>query len=222
MPVALLCSLSMRAMPSTCPDARPTSAMRSGCSVFILLVCCVPAFGPKARSPSCEHTCVSASVCSSKVYRSGYVIVGSSLCALAAFLGVESRSSRLGGGLTDFPYFEIPAMSQNAPSDAGELIGERDRQHVGMQPLLGRLDPGFEPVALPAFGLVQHNPRRLHEQYAQIAIAALGYPAQDRAAPGRHLSRHETQPCAEVAAFGEDFSNADSGHRRAGDERSEG
>src|SRR5665811_1669558 len=33
-----------------------------------------------------------------KVYRSGYVIVGSSLCALAAFLGVESRSSRLGGG----------------------------------------------------------------------------------------------------------------------------
>jgi len=28
-----------------------------------------------------------------KVYRSGYVIVGSSLCALAAFLGVESRSS---------------------------------------------------------------------------------------------------------------------------------
>ena len=80
-------------------------------------------------------------------------------------------------------------MSQNAPSDAGQLIGERNRQHVGMQPLLGRLDPGFEPVALPALRLDQHNPRRLHEQDAQIAIAALGYLAQDRAASGRHLSR---------------------------------
>ena len=41
-------------------------------------------------------------------------------------------------------------MSQNTPSDAGQLVGEGDRQHVGMQPLLGRLDPGLEPVALPA------------------------------------------------------------------------
>ena len=38
-------------------------------------------------------------------------------------------------------------MSQNAPSDAGQLVGERNREHVGVQPLLGRLDPGFEPVA---------------------------------------------------------------------------
>src|SRR5215475_3226083 len=30
--VALLCSSSMRAMPSTCPDARPTSAMHNGYS----------------------------------------------------------------------------------------------------------------------------------------------------------------------------------------------
>jgi len=35
---------------------RPMSATRSGCSAFILTVCCVPAFGPKARSLSCEHT----------------------------------------------------------------------------------------------------------------------------------------------------------------------
>jgi hypothetical protein len=37
-------------------------------------------------------------------------------------------------------------------------------------------------VAFPALRLDQHNPRCLHEQDAQIAIAALGYPAQDRAA----------------------------------------
>ena len=35
-PAASLCSLSMHAMPSTCPGARPTSAMHSGCSGFIL------------------------------------------------------------------------------------------------------------------------------------------------------------------------------------------
>ena len=49
MPMALLCSSSMRAMPSTCLDARPTSAMRNGCSGSILTACCVAAFGPKAQ-----------------------------------------------------------------------------------------------------------------------------------------------------------------------------
>ena len=45
------------------PGARPMSAMRSGCSGSIRTGCCVPAFGPKARLPSCVHTCVNASVC---------------------------------------------------------------------------------------------------------------------------------------------------------------
>ena len=34
-------------------------------SGFIPTVCCVPVFGPRARLPSCDHTYVSASVCSS-------------------------------------------------------------------------------------------------------------------------------------------------------------
>ena len=42
-------------------DAKHVPGRSSG---FILTACCVPAFGPKARSPSCEHMCVSASVCS--------------------------------------------------------------------------------------------------------------------------------------------------------------
>src|ERR1700682_4975291 len=46
--------VNAREMPSMRPDARPTSAMRSGCSGSTLMVCCAPAFGPKARSPSCE------------------------------------------------------------------------------------------------------------------------------------------------------------------------
>lgn len=50
---ALQCSLSMRATPSTCQVARPTSVMRSGCSGFTPSVYCVQAFGPKVKSPNC-------------------------------------------------------------------------------------------------------------------------------------------------------------------------
>src|SRR6266487_6349540 len=52
-----------------------------------------------------------------------------------------------------------------------------------LQPLLGGLEPGLEPMALPALGLDQHNPRRLDEQGPQVAIATLRYLAEDRAIP---------------------------------------
>ena len=44
-------------------------------------------------------------------------------------------------------------MGQNAPGDTGQLVGERDRQHVAMQPLLGGFDPMLKPVALHLLGL---------------------------------------------------------------------
>jgi hypothetical protein len=47
--------------------------------------------------------------------------------------------------LIDLPHLEGPATSQNAPGDAGELVGEGDCQHVVMQPFPGRLEPGLEP-----------------------------------------------------------------------------
>ena len=53
-------------------------------------------------------------------------------------------------------------MSQDAPSNAGELVGERDG-----------FDPRLEPIALPMLwpDPDQHDPGRLDEQGAQIAIA---------------------------------------------------
>src|SRR2546422_576773 len=78
-------------------------------------------------------------------------------------------------------------MSKDAPSNAGELVGERDGEDVVMQPLLGRLEPRLEAVALRAVGLDQHNPCRLDEQDTQVAIAALGYLAEDGAVAGRDL-----------------------------------
>src|ERR1700684_1128016 len=122
----------------------------------------------------------------------GYVIANSSFGAVATSLAWQSR--RLGRSVIDLVCFEAAAMGQDGPGDAGELVGERDRQNVAVQTLLGCLDPGLEPVALPALRLDQHNPCRLHEQNAQVAIAPFRYLAEDGAVAGRDLLGDESQP----------------------------
>src|SRR6266567_7924163 len=87
------------------------------------------------------------------------------------------------GGCRDFPRLEVPAVGENAPGDARQLVGEGDGEHVVVQPLLGGLEPGLEPMALPALRLDQHNPCRLDEQDAQVAIATLRYLAENGAIP---------------------------------------
>src|SRR6266480_6907235 len=142
---------------------------------------------------------------------SGYIIASSSR---------SRRSSRLGIGLVGHPRLETPATGKNAPGDAGQLVGKRDREHVVVQPLLGRLEPGLEPVALPALWLDEHNPCRLDEQDPQVAIATLRYLAEDGAIPSRDLLGDEPQPSGEVAALAERITLTNSGHDRAGDDRS--
>src|SRR5262249_31668537 len=88
-----------------------------------------------------------------------------------------------------------------------------------VQPLPGRLEPGLEPVALPALWLDQHNPRCLDEQDPQVAIAALRYLAEDRTIPSRDLLGDEPQPSGEVAAFGERIPFANGSHDCTGDDR---
>src|ERR1700731_1886702 len=97
---------------------------------------------------------------------------------------------------------EGASFSQHRPGDAGKLVGERDRQHVVMQPPLGGFNPGFEPVTFPVLYPDQHNPCRLHEQNAQVAISAPRDFAEDRAVSRRDLLGHQSEPGAEVAAFG--------------------
>jgi hypothetical protein len=80
-----------------------------------------------------------------------------------------------------------------------------------MEPPLGGVDPGLEPVVLPALWPDQHHPGRLHEQNPQVAIAALGYLTEDGVVSRRYLLGHQSKPGAEVAAFGEQFSSADRG-----------
>jgi hypothetical protein len=65
----------------------------------------------------------------------------------------------------DLGTLEGVSLVENRPGDAGELVGERDRQHVVVQALLGCLDPRSEPIALPLLAeLDQDDPCRLHEQ----------------------------------------------------------
>src|SRR5271169_3545428 len=111
-------------------------------------------------------------------------------------------------------------MSENAPSDPGQFVGERDRKNIAVKPLFGRLDTRLKSVALPALRLDQYDPRCLHEQDAQVAIAAFGYPAEDRSASGRHLFGYKAQPGGEVATFAERIAGPDRGHHGGGDDRS--
>jgi len=46
-------------------------------------------------------------------------------------------------GLIGMAHLEIAAVTQHRPSDAGQFVGERDGELVGVQPSGCRLDPGF-------------------------------------------------------------------------------
>src|SRR6202162_1912898 len=139
-------------------------------------------------------------------------------CALTA-PGTARGSSGAGGCIVGPRQLEGASFSQHRPGDAGKLVGERDREHVVVQPPLGGFDPGFEPVTFPVLYPDQHNPCRLHEQNAQVAIAAPGDFAEDRAVSRRDLLGHQSEPGAEVAAFGEYVSSADRGHHGARNDR---
>src|SRR5262245_21467753 len=112
-------------------------------------------------------------------------------------------------------------MSQDAPSNAGELVGERDGEDVVMQSLLRCFDPRLEPIARPMLwpDLDQHDPGCLDEQGAQITIASFRYAAEDCSVSGRDLFRYQPKPRAEVAAFREHILSADRGRHSTRDDR---
>ena len=113
-----------------------------------------------------------------------------------------ARSGRLGERLSDLPSLEIAAIGENAPGDARQLVGKRDRQHIAVEPPSGSLDPGFEPVALPVLRPDQYDPGGLNEQDAQVAIAAFGDLAENRAVSRRELFGDKTQPGGAIRRAG--------------------
>ena len=104
--------------------------------------------------------------------RFGAAAVGREARAGADGGGAARGSGRSGRRLLRLDAFEGASLVENRPRDPGELVGERNRQHVVVQSFLGGFDPRFEAIALPTLDLDQHNPRGFHEQRAQVAIAA--------------------------------------------------
>src|SRR6266436_8223659 len=92
-------------------------------------------------------------------------------CALTA-PSTARGSSRSGRHLLRLDALDGASLVENRPGDPGEFVGERNRQHVVVQSFLGGFDPRFEAIALPTLYPDQHNPGGLHEQRAQVAIAA--------------------------------------------------
>src|SRR5215471_13081983 len=135
--------------------------------------------------------------------------------------GRRARSPASGGWgriVVHHSRFKSAPRMQNAPGDAGELVGKRDGKLVIVQPAGRSLDPVLEAVKLPVFRPEQHDASGLHEQLSQIAVSASGYATQYRSSAGRGLFRHNAEPGAEVAALGEDITLADACHRRTGDD----
>src|SRR3954447_5974819 len=103
------------------------------------------------------------------------------------------------GELGAHPRLVAAAVVQHAPRNAGELVGQCRSDDVVMHALGGSLQPPAEAVLGPIGWPQQHDPSRLHEQHAKIAIPALGDAAEDGAIAGRDLSWYETEPGTEVA-----------------------
>ena len=103
------------------------------------------------------------------------------------------HSSSSGRHLVCPDALEFALLVENRPGDAGKLVGERDRQHIVVQTFFGSLDPGLEPIAVPMLwpDPDQYDPGCLHEQRAQIAIAAPGYLAEDGTVSRRYLLWHQ-------------------------------
>ena len=57
------------------------------------------------------------------------------------------------GRLIGLLAFEVAVITENGPGDPGELVSERNGEHVGMQSPLRSCNPLLEPVTLPDLGL---------------------------------------------------------------------
>jgi hypothetical protein len=101
-------------------------------------------------------------------------------------IGRQRRGSS--GELSMHARFVAATVVQHAPRNAGELVGQCRSDDVVMHALGGSLQPPAEAVLGPIGRAQQHDPSRLHEQHAKIAVPTLGDAAGDGAIAGRDLS----------------------------------
>src|SRR5262249_14266068 len=58
------------------------------------------------------------------------------------------------GGCRHFPRLEVPTVGKNAPSDARQLVGERDGEDIVVQSPFGASSQGLRPWRSQLFSLI--------------------------------------------------------------------
>jgi hypothetical protein len=98
-------------------------------------------------------------------------------------------------------HFNAALLCQHGPGDPRQLVGKSCGQNVRMQALSGASEPAPEAVLRPARRPQQNDPGCLHEECAQVTVAALGDAPENGSVSGRHLLRDEADPEKWEAAF---------------------
>src|SRR6266566_4855692 len=115
--------------------------------------------------------------------------------------------------------FIAALLCQHGPSDPRQLVGESRGQNVRMQAHSGASEPDPEAVLRPVRRPQQNDPGCLHEEHAQVTVAALGDASEDGSVSGRHLLRDETEPSRKVPPFRECRATTDRGNHRTRNDR---
>ena len=104
-------------------------------------------------------------------------------------------SERILGGIGCDPWLVFVTAGEHRPGNAGKLVGERDRQQVAMrEAFAGPVDPGQQDACRGGGTPLEDDVGGLHEERAQVLVAALGDAAQLGAIAGRLLLRDEAEP----------------------------
>src|SRR5262249_48182167 len=113
---------------------------------FGMFLCSCLAAVPSSRPARADASCAGAvkagrrsGLATSLVHR-GHALTGPSTARGLSWSGCD---------LIHVDALKGASSVKNSPGDAGELVGERDRQHIVVQSLLGCLDPRPEPIPLP-------------------------------------------------------------------------
>ena len=103
-------------------------------------------------------------------------------------------------------------VSQNAPCNACQLVGQGGGQLVSLKPGGCFSEPRTEAEFLPIVRPHQNDVCCLNKQGSQVFTATLGYAAQDGFATSAVLAWNKTEPGPEVSAPTEGVTVSDGGH----------
>src|SRR5437016_1947145 len=128
-------------------------------------------------------------------------------------MSARSRSCRKRYG-----FLVAITLGHYGPRHSCDLVGKRDRGHLGGPPRQQCRKPGPMFGAMD-LGIADDGQRACREQAAQIAIALFADTAELVLAPTRVLLRHEPDPGREIPPRSESLRISDAGDQSRGEHR---